>query len=175
MKKKETKNKYKTKNIILSSAVVILSIFCISNIIYIFFGGYYSSRVSTFDTVIGQPKNIEINGVGSYSAALNFSGNILLDDIISQEITASTNSISSDLNLRAKAEISNFNDTQTILFGYTNWVNNLDDNYIYLNQIIKPNQKIGICKYVKLNKNLKLKSDKNYTLLITIEAYTQNN
>ena len=56
-----------------------------------------------------------------------------------------------------------------IIFGYSNWIL-AEDGYIYFNQIVAPNEQIGLCKYIRIEDELIFESSKDYILNVILEA-----
>jgi len=167
---KQNKEKKYTKKILIS-IIVILSIISIVSITYNFLGGFYLDRISEYHSILGESKTIEVNNIGSFSIGLNFSGTTLIGDNIKQEVNIQTKNLNQNAKLRAKAKVSGFNDNKTILFGYTNWEYSNNNEYIIFNQEVYPNEKIGLCKFVNINDDLKIDPKLNYILIITVECY----
>ncbi len=157
------------KNIIISFSFVItvLVIICAISIYYNFCGGFYFSRISKYAFILGEDNKIEVNSDGAYITACNFSGTVLTDNDIKQEITILSKA-SKTLYLRAKIQVVGMYENN-IMFGYTNWVQN-EDGYIYFNQPLLENEQIGLCKYIRLNKNNKFESNFDYILVVIVEA-----
>jgi len=164
------KNKSNQKKIYIS-IIIILSIISVVSIVYNFLGGFYHSRISEYYTVLGEEKTIEIDNIGSFSQAFNFSGTTLTGDNITQKVMIQTKNLAKPLKLRAKGFINGFTDDNTKLLGFTNWEYRANDEYIYFNQEISSNEKIGLCKYININKKLRLEHNLNYVLIITVESY----
>lgn len=154
---------------ILASLIVILSVAVAISIIYNFNGGFYFSRVVQFAKILGEEQTINVDGEGSFVTACNFAGTTLLGDDLSQQINVKTSNIEAPLLLRAKVELVGFKQQNNIIFGFTNWEQN-EDGYIYFNQTIDANEQIGLCKYVRLDKNNNLQSNQNYILVFVVEA-----
>lgn len=161
--------KNKSKNVILISTIVILSLICAISVIYNFVGGFYQSRITTFQKILGEEQTITIQKEGSFATACNFSGTILLNNDIKQEIYIKTTNLNAPLYLRAKINLVGAASQNNLIFGYTNWVSG-EDGYIYLNQTINSNEKIGLCRYVRFNENNKLESNLNYIIMFVVEA-----
>ncbi|MBE7074986.1 MAG: hypothetical protein E7376_03310 [Clostridiales bacterium] len=153
----------------LISVIVFLSIVCVISIIYNFYGGFYFSRVVEYDKILGQEQTIEVTGEGSFAVACNFSGTILLDDDIRQDINIKSLNLTQNLYLRAKVVLVGAKEQDNKIFGVTNWEEK-NDEYIYFNQTISANEKIGMCKYVRLSQNLILDTNKNYILIFIVET-----
>ncbi len=168
-KELQKKMKNKSKNVIYISVIVILSIVCLISIIYNFSGGFYYGRVVEYQKILGEEQTITISGQGSFVTASNFSGTTLLNDDIKQEIFLKTSNINVPLFLRAKIELVGAATQNNLMYGYTNWVSG-EDGYLYLNQTIGSNEKIGLCKYVRLSENNKLETNINYILTFIVEA-----
>lgn len=166
--KNELKNS-KTIIITLVSILVIISTLLIVSVIYNFNGGFYYSRISKFENVLGDDLKIEISGEGVYSNGCSFTGTILLGTDIKQNVTIQALNLSEPVYLRAKFQVAGIENSGTI-FGYTNWVSN--ENYLYFNQAINSNEQIGLCEYVNINQNLKLESNLNYVAIFLVEAKT---
>lgn len=163
--------KQKPLIITLVSIIILLSMISIVSIFYNFIGGFYKSRVTKFAKVLGEQQTIFVDGVGAFCSACNFSGTILLDDDISQNIYIKTTNLQQDVNLRAKIEVIGYEDKRCDMFGYTNWITQEDDEYIYFNQTVGANEQIGLCKYVRLNGEMQLESNIDYVLIFVVEAY----
>ncbi|MBQ7884630.1 MAG: hypothetical protein IJ318_00845 [Clostridia bacterium] len=163
--------KRKALVVTLVSVIVILSLALGASITYNFIGGFYRSRVERYNTVLGEDLLINIDKEGSYCVACNFSGTVLLGVDIGQNVYIKVGDISSPLNLRAKAFVSGNTQKNCDMFGFTNWLVDENDSYIYFNQTVDSNEQIGMCKYVRLNQNLKLESNLDYILIIVVEAY----
>ncbi len=164
--------KNKSLIVVLSSLVAILAIVCVISIVYNFNGGFYYSRITKYYKILGEEQTITITKQGAVATACNFSGTILLNDDIRQDVFIKANNLQSPLYLRAKINIvGNVTDGNNlgIIFGYTNWVAQ-DDGYVYFNQQLANNEQIGLCKYVRFNENLKLESNIDYILQIIVEA-----
>lgn len=155
----------------LVAIVILLSFVCIISIVYNFLGGFYRSRIVKYDKVLGETQTIDVTDKGVYCTACNFSGVALLDVDISQEIFIKTSNLPNELNLRAKAVVVGESEQKCEIFGYTNWVQGENDEYIYFNQKIDSYQQIGLCKYVRLNSNLRLESNIDYILIFIVEVY----
>ena len=155
----------------LVSIIILLSVVCIASLAYNFMGGFYKSRVVKYSKILGETQTITVSKVGSFCTACNFSGVTLLDDDISQNIFIKTTNLDQNVNLRAKVYIADFPDKKCEMFGYTNWVTQNNDEYIYFNQTVGANEQIGLCKYVRLNGQLQLESNLDYILIFVIEAY----
>lgn len=155
----------------LVSIIILLGIVCIISIVYNFLGGFYRSRIVKYYKILGETQTIEIGGSGVYCTACNFSGVTLLDVDIAQDVLIKTSNLSSNLNLRARAFVMGDSEQKCEIFGYTNWVQGEGDDYIYFNQKINSNQQIGLCKYVRLNPNLRLESNIDYILIFVVEVY----
>lgn len=155
----------------LVSIIILLSVVSIISIVYNFLGGFYRSRIVKYDKILGETQTIEVDGKGVYCTACNFSGIVLLDVDIVQDVFIKTSNLPNKLNLRAKAVLVGNTGRQCEIFGYTNWVMDDNDDYIYFNQKIDSNQQIGLCKYVRLNQNLRLESNRDYILMFVVEAY----
>ena len=154
----------------LISVIVILSLALTVSLIYNFIGGFYKSRITKFNKVLGEEQTIEIKQEGAYCLACNFSGITLLGVDLGQNILIKTKDIEGGINVRARAYVEGFSELECMLFGYSNWVVE-DDGGIMLNQSLGANESIGLCKYVRLNEKLKLESNIDYILIIVIEAY----
>lgn len=162
----------KTLIVVLVFITAVLGIVCAVSIYYNFCGGFYFSRISKYAFILGEDNEIVVDGAGAYTTACNFSGTTLLNNDIRQDIFIKTNNLQTPLYLRAKMNIVGNNvenNNSGIIFGYTNWVQK-DDGYIYFNQILLENEQIGLCRYVRFNENLKLESNVDYILVITVEA-----
>ena len=163
----------KQKKIIITlvSVIILLSIVSIASVTYNFLGGFYRSRVIKYDKVLGETQTIEINNVGAFSTACNFSGLTLLNDDISQKIYIKTTNVVDAINLRAKVYVVGYENKNCEMFGYTNWVAQDNDKYIYFNQKVGSNEQIGLCKYIRLSSDINLESNVDYILVFTVEAY----
>lgn len=155
----------------LVSVIVILGFVCLASLIYNFMGGFYKSRVIKYSKVLGEEQTITVTGEGVFCTACNFSGVTLLDNDISQNVYIKTKNLSQQLNLRARLILPEFQEIRCDMFGFTNWITLNNDDYIYFNQQVGSNQQIGLCKYVRLNNQLKLESNVDYVLIFVIEAY----
>ena len=162
------KNKKKVLIICLVCSVIILSIVCIVSIIYNIIGGFYFTRLSEYNTVLGEDLNILIKDEGSYSTACNFSGTIVLNTDVKQKVFVETNLSENSIYLRAKMEVVGISNGG-YMFGSTNWIME-DDGYLYLNQEVNSYEKLSICHFVRLNENLNIESNKNYIIIFTVEA-----
>lgn len=167
MKKNIKKSKNRTIVASLIAVSVMLFIVCIVSITYNFIGGFYYSRISAYNYVLGMPQTIKIDNEGVYVAAANFSGTLVLGTSVAQQITI--RNANNKLYLRAKVSLCE-KDNCGILYGYTNWVQCVD-GYIYLSEPIDSNQSIGLCKYVKFNdEEIKLETNLNYIATFIVEA-----
>lgn len=146
-----------------------LSVVCAISITYNFTGGFYFSRIIKYDKVLGEEQTIRINGSGAFVTSCNFNGTCLLDDDIKQMIYLETTNAIGPLYLRAKLQIVGIN-TDNLMFGFTNWTTKDNDPYIYFNQPINPNEKIGLCKYVRFSSDNKFLTNVNYILQFIVEA-----
>lgn len=164
------KDKKSVKSILIA-IIVILSIICTISIIYNFNGGFYYSRIVEYYKILGEGLEININQQGTEVVACNFSGTNLLNTDIKQEVTIKTADIQAPLYLRAKTELIGATMQENIMFGYANWVTS-EDGYMYFKQTITSNEKIGLCKYVRLSDNNKLETNINYILAFIVEAST---
>lgn len=164
---------YKQKKLIITlvSVILILSFACLASLIYNFMGGFYKNRVVKYSKILGETQTIAITGEGVFCAACNFSGVVLLDDDISQKIYIKTQNITQDLNLKAKIILPDFQGVKCDMFGFTNWVTESGDDYVYFNQKVGSNEQVGLCKYIRLNNQLKLESNLDYVLIFVVEAY----
>jgi len=119
---------------------------------------------------MGEDLTLQIDRQGVDSAACIFTGTILVGTDIKQNVTIKTEELLAPLFLRAKFEISGIQNSGTI-FGYTNWILK-EDGYLYFNQSVGSNQKIGLCQYLSINKDIKLQSNINYVALFMVESST---
>lgn len=161
----------KSKSIIITLAIISVVLFVVSvfSIIYNFNGGFYLNKLSSFSKILGEEQTIEITGEGNYVTACNFSGKVLLNDDIRQDVFIKASNLSLPLYLRAKIEVVQEKDS-AIMFGYTNWIQQENQPYIYFNQQLRASEQIGLCKYVRFSEKLKTESNKNYILVFIVEA-----
>ena len=165
-KKTISLNKKNSTFAVLISVIVLLSITCIISITYNFIGGFYYGRLVSFSKVLGEDEIVLINDDGVYSCSFSFGGTLVLNSNIKQNIYVQNGE--KELYLRAKVTIDN-NDGIGYAFGIVNWVSGVD-GYIYLNQPVGSHEKVGPCRYVKINDDIKLESNLNYILSVVIEA-----
>ena len=158
----------KTLIVVLVFITAVLGIVCAVSIYYNFCGGFYFSRISKYAFILGEDNEIVVDGAGAYTTACNFSGTVLTENDIKQNVYIKSRAVNS-LYLRAKIQVVGVTENNNIMFGYTNWVQK-DDGYIYFNQILLENEQIGLCRYVRFNENLKLESNIDYILVIIVEA-----
>ena len=151
----------------LVAIIVLLLLTLAVSVVYNFIGGFYSSRISAFNKILGEEQTVRINKNGAYVVSLNFAGTLVLNADIKQKIIIVNGN--NDLYLRAKVSLCE-KDNCGKMFGYTNWVESRD-GYIYLNQPILSNQTIGLCEYVRFDSGeFKLDSNLNYIVSFVIEA-----
>ena len=151
----------------LVAIIVLLSLTLTVSIVYNFIGGFYSSRISAYNRILGEEQTINTDLPGAYVSSFNFAGTLVLGADIKQKIIIKNNQ--SVLYLRAKISLCEKSFCGKI-FGYTNWLDG-DDGYIYLNQPVLPNETIGLCEYVRFDVDeLDLQSNLNYIANIIVEA-----
>ena len=171
--KKETTNKKRKKNkaiiTTLIAVVVLLSITSAVSIVYNFLGGFYYCRVVSFSHLLGEEQTINVGGVGAFNASCAFSGSLVVGADIKQPLTVEVESFNNPLYLRAKYNINGINENPGYMFGFVNWVL-AKDGYLYFNQPVTTNQKIGLCNTLKINVQMELKSSTNYIMVFTVEA-----
>ena len=160
----------KNKKIIstLIAVLILVSIICALSVAYNFLGGFYYCRVISFQSALGQDQTIQVSGSGAFSCAANFSGSLVVESGVRQNVYVQSKTLNNPLYLRASMSVNGFTSAGQ-MFGFTNWVM-ADDGYLYFNQPLKSNQKIGLCNTVELNLQSKLRSDSNYIIILTIEA-----
>ena len=163
--------KHKGLVISLIAGLVLVSLMCIVSIAYNFLGGFYYCRVLEYNTILGEKQTIEVSGEGAFISACNFSGSIVINTNIKQEVYVKTTAISEPLNLRAKFGIHNINMQEGLMFGFSNWVQ-ASDGYLYFNQAVNPNETVGLCNTVTANVQSQLKSSENYIMYFVVEAST---
>lgn len=150
----------------LVAVIVLLSLTSIISLIYNLVGGFYNARVATFDKILGAEQVVEIDGAGAYVCSLNFTGTLVTNTDIIQNVTIKNGE--NTLYVRAKMSFAH-KDPCGKIFGYSNWVLS-EDGYIYLNQEVQPFENVGVCKYLRFNDELGLNSHKNYIVSIVIET-----
>lgn len=161
------KNK-KSQTASLIAIIVLLLIVSIVSIAFNFFGGFFYSRLTSFDVMLGEDQTIEIDYEGAYVCSMNFAGTLILGSDIKQQIYIQNGQ--NPLFLRAKINFKGKDDG--ILFGYSNWVQ-AEDGYVYFNQVLGSGEKIGLCKYVRFAENEILDSTIDYILDVVVEASAQ--
>lgn len=159
----------KNQKILYISIIVILSVVCAISIAYNFTGGFYFSRILKYDKILGEEQTISVNDSGAFVTSCNFNGTCLLNDDIKQVIYIQTTNLNQPLYLRAKMQVVGTN-INNLMFGYTNWISKENDPYIYFNQPINSNEKIGLCKYVRFDESNKFVTNVNYILQFVVEA-----
>ena len=141
----------------LVAIIILLSLTCAVSIGYNFLGGFFSNRIASFETMLGEEQTINISGNGAYVVSANFAGTLVINSDIKQKITI--------LKVCFCGK-----DKCGKLFGYTNWVDQTD-GYIYLNQPLNANETVGLCEYVRFNcDDIKLQGNLNYIVSFIVEA-----
>lgn len=161
----------KNKGLIISliAGLILVSIVCAVSITYNFLGGFYYCRVIEYNSLLGEEQTIEVSGEGSFVTCCNFSGSLVINSNIKQPLYVKTISTKEPLYLRAKFGIINIEIPNGKMFGYTNWVQ-ANDGYLYFNQPIMQNEKVGLANTVTANVQSQLKSSENYIMYFVIEA-----
>lgn len=159
------------KRLIISliAAIISISIICIISIAYNFLGGFYYCRVIEYNSILGEEQTIEVSGEGAFTTCCNFSGSLVVNTNINQPIFVKTISTKEPLYLRAKFGIINIEIPNGKMFGYTNWVQ-ATDGYLYFNQPIMQNEKVGLASTITSNVQQDLKSSENYIMYFIVEA-----
>ena len=159
MKKMDTK----TKNLIF--AVVVLSIMLVASIIYNIMGGFIINQEKNAYLNLGDEYTFNINDLGVYSQSFCVDGTLLPGDVINQKIQLKLPDIDTNNKiLRVKV---NFLDNRLKIIGIDNWLT-VGDYYVY-NSTIYKNQTIGLCEKIELDKNIPLKSNMLYYLIVSVE------
>lgn len=161
----------KHKGVIVSlvAVVILLSLVCAISITYNFLGGFYYCRVIEYNKVLGEKQTIEVEGEGAYVVCCNFSGSIVINTDIKQPIDVLVTEVETPLYLRAKFGINSINTTNAQMFGYANWVQAVD-GYLYFNQTVNSNERVGLCNTVSADVQMELKSSENYVMYFVVEA-----
>ena len=55
------------------------------------------------------------------------------------------------------------------MYGLVNWVQ-ASDGYLYFNQLVTKNQKIGLCNEVYMSVQMELKSNEDYIMYFVVES-----
>ena len=153
----------KTKNLIF--AVVVLSIMLVASVIYNIMGGFIMNQEKNAYLNLGDEYTFNINGLGVFSQSFCVDGTLLPGDVINQKRQVKLPDIDTNNKiLRVKVD---FLDNQLKILGFDNWMA-VDGYYIY-NSTIYKSQTIGLCEKVELDKNIPLKSDMLYYLIVSVE------
>lgn len=167
------KGKQKKKNKILIpsliAVVVLLAILSAVSVTYNFLGGFYYCRVLKFDKMLGEEQTISVTGEGAFVCACNFSGSLVSDGNVKQQINVTVDGTSNQLYLRAKFAINGVDADGQYMFGAINWVQ-ADDGYLYLNQPLRANQSAMLCNQIKINSQDQLRSNIDYIMYFVVES-----
>lgn len=167
----EQKNKKLIKSLV--ATIILLVIFSGVSVAYNFLGGFYYCRVISFDKVLGEEQTINIDGVGAYVCACNFSGSLVVGSDVKQIIYVKTLELETPIYLRAKCVLNGIDYDGGKMFGFSNWIN-AEDGYIYFNQAVNSNQKIGMCNTIKIDIQMEIKSSTNYIVMFIVESSKTN-
>lgn len=150
----------------LIAIIVLLSLTCTVSIVYNFIGGFYYSRMVSFNSILGEDQTIVINDEGAYACSMNFAGTLVWGSDIKQQVFLQNQE--ENLYVRARMLLDG-KEMLGVLFGFVNWIQ-AEDGYIYYNQVLPKQDKVGLCKYVKINDDLKFETNMNYILTIVVET-----
>lgn len=159
MKKMDTK----TKNLIF--AVVILSIMLIASIVYNILGGFVINQEKNAYLNIGDDYTFNVDSLGVFSQSFCIDGTLLPGDVLNQKIQIKLPDIDTNNKiLRVKVQFLN---NSLNIYGFDSWVS-VGDYYVY-NSTIYKNQTIGLCEKIELDKDIPLKSNMLYYLIVSVE------
>lgn len=166
MKKNTNKT---TANLIF--VICVLSLCFVASFVLNFFGGFDMKPAEEFDMVLGENLSLKLDGYGSQSAVLMFSGKSLPGDSVKQSVQVKLPNLELDnYTLRAKAYVGQSTAfTNVTISGFLSWELNEQDGYYYYQEEITKLQEIGVCTDITLPTNITLKSNINYALIFTVE------
>ncbi len=149
--------------------VLVLSVFLGLN------GWYYTLPTDNdFNAITNQIYTIDMSKTQSESLSLAISGGMLPSQKIPQKINLANKS-EEDFFLRAKVKI--WTDDGFVDCYFENlegWRSFDDDNYIYFQQKLIPQARIGLCSEILVNDEIYFDSEKKYFLTITVESMSTN-